>query len=192
MRTTMMIALAVAVLGCGGKKSDGGGGGGGGGKAKDADPAAANAAVPAELKGKLEFDTAKDAKDNVAWVKPKGWKEGAIPGMVKPPDDANLGFMTKYAVGTNCDGTCEAKDWAATVDKVEFAQLASAGTVEKDEKGDGTRTMVVAIGDRKDLRMAWWKTGAKRYVSCSATLEKEIAPALAAFEAACKATVTGL
>jgi hypothetical protein len=57
MRTTMMIALAVAVLGCGGKKSDGGGGGGGG-KAKDADPAAANAAVPAELKGKLEFDTA--------------------------------------------------------------------------------------------------------------------------------------
>ena len=66
----MMIALAVAVLGCGGKKSDGGGGGG---KAKDADPAAANAAVPAELKGKLEFDTAKDAEDNVAWVKPKGW-----------------------------------------------------------------------------------------------------------------------
>ena len=130
----MMIALAVAVLGCGGKKSDGGGGGGGGGgKAKDADPAAANAAVPAELKGKLEFDTAKDAKDGVAWVKPKGWKEGAIPGMVKPPDDASLGFMTKYAVGTNCDGTCEPKDWAATVDKVEFAQLASAGTVEKDE-----------------------------------------------------------
>jgi hypothetical protein len=189
MRTTMMIALAVAVLGCGGKKSDGGGGGGG--KAKDADPAAANAAVPAELKGKLEFDTAKDAKDNVAWVKPKGWKEGAIPGMVKPPDDANLGFMTKYAVGTNCDGTCEPKDWAATADKIEFAQLASAGTVEKDEKGEGTRTMIVAIGDRKDLRMAWWKTGAKHYVSCSATLE-EVAPALAAFEAACKATVTGL
>lgn len=122
----------------------------------------------------------------------KGWKEGAIPGMVKPPDDANLGFMTKFSVGTNCDGTCEAKDWAATVDKVEFAQLASAGTVEKDEKGEGTRTMIVAIGDRKDLRMAWWKTGAKHYVSCGATLEKEVAPALAAFEAACKATVTGL
>ena len=112
--------------------------------------------------------------------------------MVKPPDDANLGFMTKYAVGTNCDGTCEPKDWAATADKIEFAQLASAGTVEKDEKGEGTRTMIVAIGDRKDLRMAWWKAGTKRYVSCSASLEKEIAPALAAFEAACKATVTGL
>lgn len=184
-----MIALAVAVLGCGGKKSDGGGGGGG---AKASDPAAANAAVPAELKGKLEFDTAKDDRDHVAWVKPKGWKDGAIPGMVKPAEDANLGFMTRYAVGTNCDGTCEAKDWAATTDKVEFAQLASAGTVEKDEKGEGTRTMVVAIGDRKDLRMAWWKTGATHYVSCSATLEKEVAAALPAFEAACKATVTGL
>ncbi|MBL8620581.1 MAG: hypothetical protein JNK64_04730 [Myxococcales bacterium] len=190
MRTTMMIALAVAVLGCGGKKSESGGGGGG--KAKDADPAAANAAVPAELKGKLEFDTAKDDQDHVAWVKPKGWKEGAIPGMVKPPDDANLGFMTKYAVGTNCDGTCTSKDWPAVADKVEFAPLASAGTVERDETTPGGRTMVVASGDRKDLAMVWWKKGAEHYVVCRASLEKEVVPALAAFEAACKATVTGL
>lgn len=190
MRTSISIALTVAVLGCGGKKSDGGGGGGG---AKAADPAAANAAVPAELKGKLEFDTATDAHDHTAWVKPKGWVEGAIPGMVKPPDGANLGFMTRFSVGTNCDGTCEPKDWAATVDKVEFAQFASGGgTIDRDDKAEGSRTMVVTSGDRRDLRMAWWKTGASHYVSCSATLEREVAPALAAFEAACKATVTGL
>jgi hypothetical protein len=45
---------------------------------------------------------------------------------------------------------------------------------------------------RRPTRRCRPKTGAKHYVSCSATLEKEVAPALAAFEAACKATVTGL
>lgn len=183
--------MLVCVIAIGVTAACGKGGGGGGGKAPDADPAAANAAVPAELKGKLEFVTARDDKENVAWVTPKGWKEGAIPGMVKPPDDADLGFMTKYSVGTNCDGTCEPKDWAATADKVEFAQLASAGTVERDEKSSGSRTMVAALGDRKQLVMAWWKDGARHYVSCSASLEKEIVAALPAFEAACKATRPG-
>jgi len=159
---------------------------------KGADPTAANAAVPAELKGKLEFEATHDAKHGVAWVKPKGWTEGVIPGTVKPPEDANFGFMTKYGVGTNCDGTCEPKDWAAVADKVDFAQLATAGKVERDDKRDGGRTMVVAIGDRRDLVMAWWKQGASHYVSCHVTLDKEAAPAAAAFEAACQATVPGL
>ena len=187
----MMIALAVAVLGCGGKKSESGGGGGGG-KAKDADPAAANAAVPAELKGKLEFVPTRDDKHNLAWVMPKGWTEGVIPGMVRPPDGANFGFRTKYSVGRNCDGMCESKDWPAVADKVNFTQVASAGTVERDEKRADGRTMVVAIDDRRELVMAWWKKGADHYVTCSVSMEKEAQPAAAAFEAACKATVTGL
>ena len=185
----MMIALAVAVLGCGGKKSDGGGGGGGGGgKAKDADPAAANAAVPAELKGKLEFEATREDRHQLAYVRPKGWAEGAIPGSVKPPEGANLGFMTRYSVGTNCDGMCQAKAWEEVVDKVDFAQLASAGTVERDTKSSGGRTMVATIGDRKEIVVAWWKAGADHYVVCRASLEKELAAAAPAFEAACNAT----
>ncbi len=172
--------LAVA---CGNKGGDGASGGGG-----PADPAAANAAVPAELKGKLEFVAAKDDKHQLAYVTPKGWRETSIPGLVKPPDDAQLGFMTKYAVGTNCDGTCEAKDWAAVADKVDFSQLAQAGTVVRDDKADGQRTMLVKVGNRQDLVMAWWKQGAKRYAVCRVALDQEALPALAAFEAACAAT----
>jgi hypothetical protein len=181
---SLMIAIAVAACGKGG----GGGGGGGGGAA---DPSAANAAVPAELKGKLEFVAARDERHGLAFVTPKGWQEGVVPGMVKPPEDANLGFMTKYSVGTNCDGDCEPKDWQAVTDKVDFAQLAGAGTVERDEKASGTRTMVVALGDRKELVMAWWKSGARHYVVCRVSMEKEIVAAAAAFEAACQATRPG-
>ncbi len=186
-RFVFVLAIGAAAA-CG---KGGGGGGGGGGKAPDADPATANAAVPAELKGKLEFVTARDERHNLSWVTPKGWKEGVIPGDVKPPDDASFGFMTKYGVGTNCDGTCVAKDWAAVADKVNFAQLASAGTVERDEKSSDSRTMVVALGDRRELVIAWWKQGADHYVTCEVSMEKEAQPAAAAFEAACKATHPG-
>lgn len=188
-----LFAITLTSAAACGKKDDGGGaaGGGGGGKVADADPAAANAAVPAELKGKLEFVPARDDDDNLAWVAPKGWKEGVIPGQVKPPEGTDFGFMTKYSVGTNCDGTCEPKDWAAVADKVDFAQLASAGTALRDEKSSGSRTMVVAMGDRRELVMGWWKTGARHYVICRVSMEKEIVAAAPAFEAACKATRPG-
>ena len=182
---SFVFVLALGALACGK-------GGGGGGKARDADPAAANAAVPAELKGQLEFVPTRDDKHNLAWVMPKGWTEGVIPGTVKPPDGTNFGFMTKYSVGRNCDGMCESKDWPAVADKVNFAQLASAGTVERDDKRADGRTMVVALGDRRELVMAWWKKGADHYVTCSVSMEKEAQPAAAAFEAACNATQTGL
>lgn len=179
------LVLALGAVACG--KKDGGSG-----AAADADPAPANALVPPELKGKLEFVPVRDERHDLAWVTPKGWTEGVIPGQVKPPEGAGLGFMTKYGVDTNCDGTCEPKDWDAVVDKVEFSSLASSGTVERDDKASGTRTMVVALGDRRQLVMAWWKSGARQYVVCQASLEKEVQPALLAFEAACKATRTGL
>lgn len=193
MRTILSLSVLLLAASACGKKSDGGGGGGergGGGGA--ADPTAANATVPADLKGKLEFVPARDERHGVAYVTPKGWTEGVIPGTVKPPDDANLGFMTRYAVGTNCDGMCEPKDWVTVVDKVEFAQLAGAGKVVSDDKADGHRMMIVDLGDRKEVVMAWWKQGARHYVSCRASLDKEAVSALAAFGAACHATRPGL
>ena len=179
------LVLALSAAACGKKE-------GGSGAPAGADPAPANALVPPELKGKLEFVAVRDDRHHLAWVTPKGWVEGVIPGQVKPPAGAGLGFMTKYSVGTNCDGTCEPKDWAAVTAKVDFSPLAGNGTVERDDKTSGSRTMVVALGDRRQLVMAWWKDGARQYVTCEASLEKEVQPALPAFEAACKATRTGL
>jgi hypothetical protein len=185
-RLTLALALAVPLAVACGKK-----GSGRGGPVGEADPAPANAAVPAELKGKLEFEAVRDEVRNIAWVTPKGWKDGVIPGQVKPPEDAGLGFMTKYSVDHNCDGDCEAKDWRAVTDRVDFGQLAKAGKVLRDEKGTATRTMLVDISGRKELVQSWWKKGADHYVVCRASIEPELQAALPAFEAACKATLAG-
>lgn len=185
-RLALALAVALVAAGCGKKAA------GRAGPVPDADPAPANALVPPELKAKVEFEMVRDDIRNISWVTPKGWKEGVIPGLVKPPDDAGLGFMTKYVVDHNCDGGCTPKDWTGAVERIEFAQLARAGKVERDEPGQGTRTMLVDITGRKELVTAWWRKGADHYVVCRASIEPEILAALPAFEAACKATRAGL
>ena len=117
-----------------------------------ADADAANAAVPADLKSKVEFEVrtlednmSKRHKDKYTFVAPKQWKAGFMPGSVEPNDGDNLGFGTSMRVGTNCDGDCVAKDWAKTADKVNFSQYTSGkvnGKVIKDEKGKNDRLLV--------------------------------------------------
>ncbi len=185
MKSSFVLVGLFALAACGGGK-------GGAGAAKTADPAAANAAVPAEWKGKLEFVVERDAKRGVSFVTPKGWVEGVIPGERKPPEGANLGFMTRYGVGTNCDGMCEAKEWGPVVDQVEFADLAKAGTVERDDQTATRRAMLVKVDERTIYSVAWWKTGAKHYVTCRVTLDGPLAAAAPAFIAACDATQPNL
>ncbi|MBL8783417.1 MAG: hypothetical protein JNJ59_00840 [Deltaproteobacteria bacterium] len=193
------VALVMTVglgLGCGKGES---GGGGGGAVTAPAGPSAAdeaalktaldaaNAKVPASLGGKLSFEIAKGEKGRHQAIQPKGWEAGVIPGRVKPPSGASLGFLTAFSTGSNCDGTCEKKDWAAIADKVEFAQFAGGSfTVEKDEKGQGSRFLVAKGDGRVDLVYAVWKDDASRYYVCRATLDKEVLEAAPAFEAACK------
>lgn len=172
--------------GPGGPGSPGGPGAAGGGSdlaAHDADVAAVQAKVPAGVQ--LAFEAVAGEKDRHVAIQPKGWETGVIPGRVKPPAGSNLGFMTAFSTGSNCDGDCSPKDWAATADKVEFAQFAGRG-VEKDEKLPDGRLMVVKGDDRVDIALARWKDGADRYFVCRATLDKELVAAAPAFEEACR------
>ena len=151
-------------------------------------------AVPAELKDKLRFEARVEDKDRIAAAVPAGWESKFMPGSYDPPDEAKLGFATKFGVGTNCDGTCAAKDWKASVDKVEFGQFQGDGfTIAKDEPlGEHGRIVVAQSKDGFSpstyVVAAWWKEGASRYAYCRAIVDKEIAGAVAAFEKACRAT----
>ena len=146
-RTKLVVVMMTVALGACGKKG------------KDAAPApsitkadadAANALVPADLKSKVEFevrtldDGMKHHPEKYTFVAPKQWKNGFMPGSVELNDGDNLGFATKMFVGTNCDGTCEPKDWAKVVDKVYYSQYTSGkvnGKIVKDEKGKNDRLM---------------------------------------------------
>jgi hypothetical protein len=147
MNKKALIVLLVAAA-CGKK-----GGGAAASSITKADADAANAAVPADLKTKVVFDvrTVEDKmghhKTKYTFVAPKSWKEGFMPGSLKPDDADNLGFATEVRVGTNCDGSCESKDWAKVVDKVYYSQYTSGkvtGKVVKDVKGKNDRLMVFA------------------------------------------------
>lgn len=163
------------------------------------DAAAVNALVPAELKTKfgLEFEQReidldrgrKSEKYVVAG--PKGWEVDKMFGKMKPPKSggADAGFFTAMSVGSNCDGSCSPKDWAATSDKVEFKQF-EGKTIKKDDKTDTGRKMIVEDGDKTHLVRAWWTKDASRYFVCRASLDGEIRGAIAAFEAACAAVQT--
>jgi hypothetical protein len=185
-----MLVLVIAAA-CG--KKDGGGGGSA--SAAKIDVAGVNALVPAALKDKLVFEQREVKEDSgkhsptFTLAAPKGWEQKMkMMATLRPPDNANLGFMTEFHLSSNCDGDCVAKDWAATADKVNFAQFASNGSkIDKDEKGKSDRTMVATTEDKRYVVYAWWEDGAKRYHYCSATLEKEVVDAAPAFEKACKA-----
>jgi hypothetical protein len=144
-RTKLLVLVLIAACG---KKS-----GGTAASLTKADADAANAAVPADLKSKVEFevrtldDGMKHHPKKFTFVAPKQWKNGFMPGSVEPKDEDKLGFGTEMIVGTNCDGSCEAKDWAAVSDKVNFSQYTSGkvnGKLVKDVKGKNERLMVFA------------------------------------------------
>jgi len=192
-RKAMLVLVIAASCGKGDKKENGGGGGT---SAAKLDVAGVNALVPAALKDKLVFEQ-RDVKEEgghhaptYTVAAPKGWEQKMkMMATLRPPDGSNLGFMTEFHLSSNCDGDCVAKDWAATADKVNFAQFKTNGSkIDKDEKGKSDRTLVATTDDgKKYVVYAWWEDGAKRYHYCTATLEKEVADAAPAFEKACKA-----
>ncbi len=171
----------------------------------DAHVAAVNAALPADLKDKLVFEKSTveagmgKKKETYTLAAPKGWKAGFMPGSLEPADADNFGSKTlgktSLAVGSDCNGSCEKKDWAAVADKVYFAQLTSNkdGKILKDEKGENRRTVVfegkVSDFPEHDVAIrivtAWWEPDATRYFTCVAELGVPVKGAAAAFEKAC-------
>jgi len=195
-RKAMLVLVIAAACGKGDKKEGASSSGGGGAPAAKLDVAGVNALVPAALKDKLVFEQREVKEEgghrepSYTLAAPKGWEQKMkMMATLRPPEGSSLGFMTELHVGSNCDGDCVAKDWAATSDKVNFAQFKSNGSkIDKDEKGKSDRTLVASTDEgKKYVVYAWWEDGAKRYHYCSATLEKEVADAAPAFEKACKA-----
>ncbi|HEX5063781.1 MAG TPA: hypothetical protein VFV99_30590 [Kofleriaceae bacterium] len=159
------------------------------------DVAAVNALVPAELKDKLVFEKrditeerGKRSTVTYTMAAPKDWEQDMkMFASVKPKSEANLGFMTSLQVGSNCDGTCEPKDWAKTSEKVNFAQFRDGGKIVKDDLQKTSHLMITEKGDSTYVVYAWWSDGAKRYFSCTASLEQEVKAAADAFAKACQA-----
>jgi len=177
-----LLLASITVVGCGKK-------GGGDAPAKALDVAGVNALVPATLKDKLVFEerTIEEERGKHTTVytvaAPKAWGPGFKGFAQLKPSDSDS-FMTKLSVGTNCDGTCEPKDWSATVGKVYESYL--KGKVTKDEKGKNSRTIIAESGDQMIVLVASWTDGASKYSSCEATLDKPWFDAAAAFEKACQ------
>lgn len=184
MNKLALVAIVLGTVACGGKKSDKGGG------EKAIDVAAVNALVPASLKDKIVFEKRDivekrgHSKTTYTLAAPKGWKQDMDSFATLKPDHDGMGFMTEFKVGTNCDGDCVSKDWAATVEKVYANYL--KGKVIKDVKGDHTRTIIAESGDMTAVVIATWEDGAKQYSDCGATLEKEVKDLAPAVEKACQ------
>ena len=174
----------------------------------EADLAAVNAAIPADLKGKVEFEIGKVTSEkgkrstkSFKMVRPKGWKAGFMPGSLEPADADNFGSKTlgktEMDVDSNCDGSCEKKDWAAVSDKVNFARFTDGkmeGKVLKDVKGKNERTVVFEHKlsenwPEKDVAVtisrAWWDPDGSRYFTCQVQLGTPVKGLADAFEKAC-------
>lgn len=202
---SITLALAAAAA-CGKGDSKEGGKGAAAGDLPADHVAAVNAAIPADLKGKVEFEAGRiveNEKHNRVFkvAVPKGWKPGRfMPGMLEPPDPDTIGSKTlgktQMGVGRNCDGKCEKKDWATISDKVLYQQFTSGqvqGKVIKDEKRPNGRTLVFerapsAFPD-KDVAIhiynSWWESDGSEYYTCSVELGQPLKGAAEAFEKAC-------
>lgn len=204
---SLSLAFALAATGGCGKGDDKGGGAAKGGDLPADHVAAVNAALPADLKGKLEFEAGKIVENEkrgraFKLAVPKGWKKGEfMQGSLEPADADKFGGSptlgkSRFEIGRNCDGTCEKKDWAAVSDKVLFGQFTSGkieGKLVKDEKTATGRTLVFerkpGMFPEKDTAVhvytAWWEKDAPEYFTCSAELGAPLKGAAEAFEKAC-------
>lgn len=213
--TTLTLALAALAGPACGKDSSKGGGGAPAAAPPEELPAdlvaAVNAAVPADLKDKLQFEAGRVIEDEKRQrgykvVVPVGWKGGGvIPGTLRPADSDSFESKTLgkslMRIGRNCDGTCEKKDWPAVANKVLYSQFTNGqveGKVLKDEKRPNGRTLVfehklpeafpeheVAIY----IHTSWWEPDATEYYTCSAELGVPLKGAAAAFEKACSKVI---
>lgn len=190
MKKLALLLVVVAACGKSDKKN-----GGAAAPAAKIDVAAVNALVPADLKDKLVFEQkdileerGKHSSVKYTMAAPKDWEQdGKMFASVKPKSEANMGFMTQLQVGSNCDGSCEPKDWAKTSEKVNFAQFRDGGKIVKDESNKTSHLMIAEKGDSTYVTYAWWADGGKKYFYCTASLEQPVKGAADAFAKACQA-----
>ena len=212
--TKQLIVVLVCATACGKKGADAP-------PVTKADADAVNAAVPADFKGKIEFEVGAIKDDfghhttTYSLILPKGWKKGFMPGSLEPADGDSFGSKTlgktSISVGSNCDGDCKSKDWAAVVDKVFYKQYTSGevpGKIIKDDKQKSSRTLVfqqepkvettttqsgtttsttTATSGEKGITIitTWWTDGASQHYKCMVQLGEPAIGLAAAFEKLC-------
>ncbi|HEY5927319.1 MAG TPA: hypothetical protein VIV11_36780 [Kofleriaceae bacterium] len=145
------------------------------------DVAAVNALVPADLQAKIVFEEksveeerGRRSKLVYTLAAPKTWtadNEMKMFAKLRPPTDEGYGNFTEVSVGNNCDGRCEAKDWAKVSEKVNFAQFRDK-KILKDELSKTSHLMIAEIEDTTYVTYAWWVDGGDHYNTCSAALQK--------------------
>jgi len=188
-----LLAVVLALSACG-KSSDSS-------KAKESAPPASsptftidaavvNALVPAELKDKLAFDKTDvveergKSKLTFTLAAPKGWKQDGT--MFAKLQGGDMGASGTIDLASDCDGSCVAKDWAASADKVVFKQFKDAAVVKTATTP--TSRLLIATRDKSTfVAYAWWVTGANRYHYCMVTLDEPLGAAAPAFAQACQA-----
>jgi hypothetical protein len=203
MKTMIALSTVLALAACGKKDKDGGSSGGGGGSV---DPAAANAAIPAAWKGKLEFSAQKLGKGKfgppVSVAAPKGWKDGFMDGSLEPADGTTtFGFGVSFKAGGTCGGECKKKpaaEWETAANTSYFDNILAhkpPPKIIKDEKSAGRRVMVAkdqytdGNQNKTMIVVATWTDNDEHFFACSVDLTDKEADLATAFEKAC-ATVT--
>ena len=191
--TSAHLALALALAACG--KADPPAGSGPAQPPVAIDVAAVNALLPVALRDRLVFErralVIERGKQRTTYTlaAPAGWsQQSKLFAHLRP--DNQVGFDTRFEVGSNCDGECAPKAWEPIADRVNFAPKAK-GKIEKDERSSGRRTMIVERDDqgiaKTEVVVAWWADGARSYHTCTASLGAALRDAAAAFERACQA-----
>lgn len=142
--------------------------------------------VPDNLKDQVKFKVWKEKRKGSMQAVVPDWKDGYMDGAFELGDafDRNT-----FSVGSNCDGECKPKDWAAIAEKVNFENMGN-GEVEKDEPlPEGGRIVIKKTPGGRALQLAMWRKDSRKYYTCSARLRDPISEAIGAFEQACRSIV---
>lgn len=164
-----------------------------------------NTKIPEASKAILNFETRTlEERGTTATVAaPVGWASDTkgFEGSLAPPSKdgdkfkRELGFMTKFSIGTTCDGKCEPKNWKEMIDQKisdRYGFPEEAKSVVKVEELPNNGQIMYASwdessGKRGKVWAAWFTEGASKYKICSANLDHTgLAESLDAFVEACK------
>jgi len=160
-----------------------------------ADPASANAALPAGSGLVFESQAVElddDGGDPASVIVPTGWEVSSFLGLeFNPPADLGLGVFTSMDFSATCDGMCEAGDWNAKLrspDGLITAYLDSHdGATERPVVGSAGVVITAADGEAAAMMVRWDDT-ADRLFQCTVSLDASDADQLDAFVAACEAS----
>ena len=158
-----------------------------------------NALVPKALAKTIHFELRTvEAGGKLTVAAPAGWKDTGN-GNLERQDEPEHHGPPYFPAAMTVRGEACAGDWtgeACTDAPAEKQVEALFHGFEKDQVLAKSSTPTERYLEAKEkfatyVVRAWWKPGASRFTYCAATLTAPLAPARAAFAAACKAVTPG-